>query len=425
MISISTEISGNFIAVDLIDYEQRVAYQVTSVSRRDKIDKTIEKFNKSDLIYQIDNLNFLILDTENHGYNGPDTILLENGRSFSYSKNIMNFNKLMEEIEQKEVIKSGIIVKIYDAISMVYDSGRLKYFSIVKATEVLAESLKYESDETVLWKKGYGDIQLTAFIPLSYESKLSCRLEIRQHNLAGAYITFEQETLLQDYFLEEEEFELKHNIGRDEDEEEMWMQLEHIRLKINAHTAAHVYELFAELKEEYEEGMQRIDSILGTAGLQRIGKKYYLLTIKETEWEKILLFAREHDWFEENAETEWNIFNNNRSRNRLILSSNVHGKIQGDILAEISVESSEKDFGLLDVFWEPGFKVGKESMECFDNIIKWKADYTQNWIINRLLPKAQEFYDQQYNKKFVWQRIRKWYNDRIMKNKVDVDKRTC
>lgn len=286
LISLSAEISGNFVAVDLIDYEHRIAYQVTSVHDRVKIDKTIEKFNNSDLAHQIDSLNFLILDTEKHRYNGEDTIFLENGNEFSYSKNIMNFNKLIAEIEQKEAIENGIIVKIYDAISMVYDSGRLRYFSIVKATELLAENSKSESGETVLWKKGYGDIQLTAFIPLSYKSELSCRLEIRQHNLAGAYITFEQKTLLQDYFLAEEEFELRHNIGRYEEEEEMWMQLGHVRLKVNAHTAHHVYELFSELKEEYDKGMRRINRILGTTGLEKIGDKYYLLSIKEKSGKK-------------------------------------------------------------------------------------------------------------------------------------------
>lgn len=82
LISLSAEVSGNFIAVDLIDYEHRIAYQVTSVNRREKIDKTIANFNKSDLVHQIDSLCFLILDTEDHGYIGEDTILLQMEESF-------------------------------------------------------------------------------------------------------------------------------------------------------------------------------------------------------------------------------------------------------------------------------------------------------------------------------------------------------
>ena len=36
LVSLSVEISGNYIAVDLIDYDERIAYQVTSRSDRKK-----------------------------------------------------------------------------------------------------------------------------------------------------------------------------------------------------------------------------------------------------------------------------------------------------------------------------------------------------------------------------------------------------
>ena len=53
LVSLSAEVSGNFIAVDLIDYESRIAFQVTSRDDREKIEKTIEKFNGSDLILSL------------------------------------------------------------------------------------------------------------------------------------------------------------------------------------------------------------------------------------------------------------------------------------------------------------------------------------------------------------------------------------
>lgn len=43
LVSLSAEVSGNFIAVDLVDYGNRIAYQVTSQNVRSKIDKTIKK----------------------------------------------------------------------------------------------------------------------------------------------------------------------------------------------------------------------------------------------------------------------------------------------------------------------------------------------------------------------------------------------
>lgn len=294
---------------------------------------------------------------------------------------------------------------MYDCISMVYDSGRLKYFSVVKQSELLMRNAIYDLDDTESWIKGYGDIQLSAFIPLSYNKELSCMLQIRQHNLSGAYITFDQDTLFADYFVSEAEFEAKHNVGRYEDEEEMCMQIENIRINLNAHSAYHIYKLFEELKEEYFVAQRRIDSILGVDGLRKEGNKYLLMTIEAMEWKEILFFARNHDWFQKGDEIEWNIFNNNNSRSSLILSPNVNGTVQGDILAKISVSPNEFENYKLNLYWEPGFRANERYMDCFDNIVKWKADYTAEWIRNKLLEKAHTYYEKCYSKRSRWQRI--------------------
>lgn len=123
------------------------------------------------------------------------------------------------------------------------------------------------------------------------------------------------------------------------------------------------------------------------------------------EWEKILFFAGNHDWFSDEKDLEWNIFNNNSSTDHLILSPNVYDKKTGDILAEISVECSDISVDMLEVYWQPGFCMNKKSMECFDNIIKWKADYTKDWLENKLLPKAQEYYSEQCERKSIWYNI--------------------
>lgn len=93
-----------------------------------------------------------------------------------------------------------------------------------------------------------------------------------------------------------------------------------------------------------------------------------------------IIFARNHDWFQEDGELEWNIFNNNCSRNSLILSPNVNGNIRGDILATISVIPNKTWNNKLDLYWEPGFKADERCMDRFDNVVKWKADYTAEWI---------------------------------------------
>lgn len=408
LVSLSAEVSGTFIAVDLVDYGNRIAYQVTSQNQRKKIDETVKKFNDSGLYRDIDELYFLILSSDEHRYNDPKTLGLNNGNNFSFTENIMNFNKLICEIKKKNEIEDGFIVDVYDYISMVYDSGRLKYFNIVKETELLMRTAAYNLDETKPWLKGYGDIHLSAFIPLSYKGELSCMLQMRQHDLSGVYITFDQEMLLEDYFVSEIEFENKHHVGRYEDEEEICMQIQNVRINLNAHTAYHIYKLFEELKEEYFAVKRQVDNILGVESLSREGDKYLLMTIDIMKWEEILFFARNHDWFQGGDEIEWNIFNNNWSRETLILSPNVNGPIQGDILAELSVVQNKLENNKLDLYWEPGFKANAGCMDCFDNIVKWKADYTAEWIKNKLLERAHTYYEKCNSKKSFWKRIWSW-----------------
>ena len=404
LVSLSAEVSGNFIAVDLIDYENRIAFQVTSRDDREKIEKTIEKFNGSDLIGYIDTLNILVLNSNIHHYREPDIVRLENGKEFSYSKNILNFNKLIEEIAKKNVEKNGFIVDVYDIINMVYDSGRLRYFSINRKTEMLLQTERDDFGDVRLWKKGYGDIQLTAYIPLSYEEEICCMMENRQHNISGVYSTFNQDKLLEDYFVSEEEFEKKHNVGRFEDEEEIFMQIENMRICVNAHTAHHIYKLFEELKDEYIAAQNQIASVLGVEGLKKVGKKYLLMTIDGTAWKEILFFAKNHNYFKEDGEEEWNIFNN-CTGDRVTLSSNVYGKIRGDILAEISVDLSEFENDKLNLYWSPRYKFDTNCMDCFDNVVKWKADYTKEWIENKLLKKAHDFWVEYHKRNSGWRRL--------------------
>lgn len=404
LVSLSAEVSGNFIAVDLIDYESRIAFQVTSRDDREKIEKTIEKFDGSDLIGHVDTLNILVLNSNIHHYREPDIVRLENGKEFSYSKNILNFNKLIEEIAKKNVEKNGFIVDVYDIINMVYDSGRLRYFSINRKTEMLMQSESDDFGDVRLWKKGYGDIQLTAYIPLSYEEEICCMMENRQHNISGVYPTFNQDKLLEDYFVSEEEFENKHNVGRFEDEEEIFMQIENMRICVNAHTAHHIYKLFEELKDEYIAVQNQISSVLGVEGLKKVGKKYLLMTIDGTAWKEILFFAKNHNCFKEDGEEEWNIFNN-CTRDRVTLSPSVYGKIRGDILAEISVDLSEFENDKLNLYWSPGYKFDTNCMDCFDNVVKWKADYTKEWIENKLLKKAHDFWVEYHKRNSGWRRL--------------------
>lgn len=82
-----------------------------------------------------------------------------------------------------------------------------------------------------------------------------------------------------------------------------------------------------------------------------------------------------------------------------------NGTVQGDILAKLSVSPNELWNNKLDLYWEPGFKADVNCMDCFDNIVKWKADYTAEWIKNKLLERAHTYYEICKGKQPFWKRI--------------------
>lgn len=96
-------------------------------------------------------------------------------------------------------------------------------------------------------------------------------------------------------------------------------------------------------------------AFLESKNLNKDEDKYLLImTIDTMEWEELLFFARDHDWFQEDGdEMEWNIFSNNGSTNSLVLTPNVYGTVRGDILAKISVYPNGFGYNKLNLYWEP------------------------------------------------------------------------
>lgn len=193
------------------------------------------------------------MSSNDHKYPDKGEIYLSNGNQFLFENNIMNFNKLISEIENKCKKEEKIIIEIYECISMLYDSGRLKYTDIIGETNTFMTQSEQNSNNIVNWKNGYGDIHLSAFIPTSNsnESELSCLIQFRQSNISGCQITLEREDILKDFFVSERKFEQIHFLDR-LDNEEMLVRLNNIRIKINACTAHHLYELFREFNEKYK-----------------------------------------------------------------------------------------------------------------------------------------------------------------------------
>ncbi|MBQ8167538.1 MAG: hypothetical protein IJZ96_10990 [Lachnospiraceae bacterium] len=117
--------------------------------------------------------------------------------------------------------------------------------------------------------------------------------------------------------------------------------------------------------------------------------------------EKIIYFAENHDYFEDVGDEKWNIFNGGLKGTEICLSPYKKSKIQSDILTILHVNYNNKAEASIDIFWEPGaiLSKGHKDMNDFNNVLKWKADYTKNWIQTELLPEAYRFWNDKNLKK--------------------------
>lgn len=408
LVPVSTEFSCNYIAIDLIDKKNRTAFQITSQASRSKIVGTIEKFNSSGLYQDIDNLYFLILSSDSHTYHGNDTIPLKNGVLFSYTQNIINFPKLLANIQKQCTYNHSLLVSIYDLVCMAFDSGRLNYSNILRESEVMKTFLNEKFDDTERLTIGYGDVSLSAYIPWSYEHSLGCMLEFRQYNLSNLFITFDEKTLVESYFVTEPKFSALHFIGRYTHEDHICVQLENIRFEINAYTASHIYQLFHVLQEHYEIAQKYIRNTLGTKDFTRDEHGYLLTQITVKQWNEILFFASHHSYRKTAKHDTWYIFDppmyNTRALS-LYLMPNIHTGIQGTILAKLSVSlesHSNKKGDYYQLYWNPGFKTDCDCMNAFDNVTKWKADYTKTFVENKLLNEAHRYYRRTFCLRWIY-----------------------
>ena len=216
LVTIGVQGKPHYVAIDLVDKKNKVAYQVTSTVHRSKIEGTTEKFVKNKLYKDIDELYILILNDDPHKYrNDNNEIDIKTTKKFTIKNNVINFEKLITEIETKSKNNPKLLTKIYGYVNMVFETGRLSWESIISKTNELSQENIYNTKEYYTWKKGFGDVSLFAFIPKSYKEKLSCVVEFRKYNIEGAIISIDQEKLLKDYFVTKEVFQNKYIIGRE------------------------------------------------------------------------------------------------------------------------------------------------------------------------------------------------------------------
>ncbi len=89
----------NFPAIDLADFENRVAFQITATTTNDKIKDTLEKFKKNNLHLQFDSLYIYIITEKKERY--PQEVfnaLLSEGYVFDVNEHIIDKDSLLQKI---------------------------------------------------------------------------------------------------------------------------------------------------------------------------------------------------------------------------------------------------------------------------------------------------------------------------------------
>lgn len=299
--SMSTQNLGNFIAIDLIDYDKKIAYQITSNDRRDKMIGTINRFNdkgkkegqETKLYEGIDKIYILVLTDKVHNYHEPTEFPLKNGNKFSLKQDVYDFKWLIGKISEASKENEDIIREMYIMINMIFDSGRLEYDSVVERSREYQRKI-HVCAEVIGERWGNGEMCMSAYIPRTLKDKLACYIEFRKHNIKGVNIVFSQDELLKDFFVSEDEFIEKHCTPKLNNEDEVFIELGNIQMIINGNTCYHLYKQFEELQEKYINAIEEMENIYGARGLERVNNGYKITTLSSDQYNDFCQFIQLH-----------------------------------------------------------------------------------------------------------------------------------
>jgi hypothetical protein len=105
----------NFPSIDLADFKNRVAFQITSTSTNQKIKETVIKFSNNKLYNSFDVLYIYILtEKEKHYQESVIKQLLPNKFSFKCNENIIDNTNVLQKINTLSVDKLDYLAKIYE-----------------------------------------------------------------------------------------------------------------------------------------------------------------------------------------------------------------------------------------------------------------------------------------------------------------------
>ncbi len=281
------------------------------------------------------------------------------------------------------------------------NEGKIKELS--EGKDYLFEKTILENPYSCAYAYGLGEVRVNAFLPVSIEEELSCLILFKQNGLSDCMFSFDQDSI-KSYFFNGYKTEVTNrNFIWYMDNNEVAIKLPHNRFISNLKTAEQLAIIFDDLYKEFDKRKSALLNTIGATYFEEVGKgEFTILSVPKYIWIAMVDFAQQHDHF---GDTEWDIFQplNLTVKNHIKIYKNHLNKNKADVLVELYVKDMSSSY--VEIIWKPGHTHSLRNMEGFNNEIKWKADYTHDWILNDFIPYI--FYINTIDNKNIFQRVYK------------------
>ncbi|WMJ81462.1 SMEK domain-containing protein [Clostridium sp. MB40-C1] len=370
----------NFPAIDIADNKKRICYQITSTSTIEKIRHTLNKFREKKLYEEYDCINIFILGNKNN----HRTKLVYKEFKFNYKDNLLDINDLAKEIAKKSRIELDNILEFFE--TEFSDSIIKKIQKSDDDKSIYISETTLEDKHICYYAYGLGKVRIDAYLPTNIEQQLSCRILFKQPGLSDCMFSFDESLTKTILFIDSDKGLIdKRQFIWYIDGDKVGVKFPNNRFITDKETAQQLCILISKLHKYYSARKQSLCNVVGATNFkEENGGEFKIIRMPISIWSAMVDFAQKHDHF--SGDTKWHIFRplNLLKKNHIIIYKNHLNITKGDILAELHVKDISSYY--VDIIWKQGYTPLLNKMDGFDNIIKWKADFTHNWILNEFVP---------------------------------------
>lgn len=235
---------------------------------------------------------------------------------------------------------------------------------------------------------GRGKVRIDAFLPVDFESELSCLILFEKQEISGCMFSFDEEKI-QSLFFE------GYGTGISSERNFIWyinnkeiaLRLPYNRFVTDEETVKQLCDLTDDLYKEFHKRREELVNTVGGRLFEEVKPgRFKIIMLPKWIWNKMFDFAQSHDYM--NGDGIWNTFSpiNGIEKNMIrIYKNNSITDIKADVLVELTISNIGNEN--VNIIWNPGYTPYiSEKMDGFNDVQKWTVEYTHDWIINEFIP---------------------------------------